>query len=59
MEITGRPETNVATSAAINAICEVTGATCVPTVATSGMTAEIFETVSGKEFGPVIFRRAG
>jgi hypothetical protein len=50
MEIIGRPVTNAAISAAIEAICEVTAATCVPTVATSGTTAEIFETVSGKEF---------
>jgi hypothetical protein len=34
----------------MNAICEVTGATCAPTVARSGTTAEIFEIVSGKEF---------
>jgi hypothetical protein len=50
MEIIARPATNAATSAVINAIREVTGATYVPTAATSGMTAEIFETVSGKEF---------
>jgi hypothetical protein len=58
-EIIGRPATNAATSVAMNAICEVTGATYAPTVATSGTTAEIFETASGKEFDRSDLRRAG
>jgi hypothetical protein len=50
MGTTGRPATNATTSVAISGVCEGTGATCVLTVAISGMIAEMFERVSGKEF---------
>jgi hypothetical protein len=50
METIGLPATSAATSVETIVICEATAATCVPTVATFGTIAEIFEGASGKEF---------
>jgi hypothetical protein len=59
METIGLPATNAATSVVTSAICEAIAATCVPTVATSGMTAEVFEGASGKEFDRSYFEDLG
>jgi hypothetical protein len=50
VETIGLPATSAATSVETSAICEATAATCVPTVATFGTIAGIFEGASGKEF---------